>query len=221
MRLRASVLPAALMLLTTFAYTADTSVLKPPPGVKVAIVEFLDLQCPDCANANPLIEEASKTYNIPVVRYDFPLTKHNWSHQAAVIAKYFDSQSKALGAAWRAYCFENQPAITPENLRSYADKFAAANRTSLPFVVDPDGKFEAEIKADLATGERVGIQHTPTIYVVSSASHGQPFVEVVDRSKLYSIIDQMKSEASAATTKSSTSKTSTKRPAKTTKIAKR
>ena len=221
MRLRASVLSAALMLLTTFAYTADTSVLKPPPGVKVAIVEFLDLECPDCANANPLIEEASRTYKIPVVRYDFPLAKHNWSRQAAVIAKYFDSQSKPLGAAWRAYCFENQPAITPENLRSYAEKFAAANKTSLPFVVDPDGKYEAEIKADLATGERVGIQHTPTIYVVSNSSHGQPFVEVVDRSKLYSIIDQMKSEASAASTKSSTSKTSTKRPAKTTKIAKK
>jgi protein-disulfide isomerase len=220
MRLRASVVFAALMLFTTFAYTADTSVLKPPPGTKVAIVEFLDLQCPDCANANPLIEEASKTYSIPVVRYDFPLPKHNWSHQAAIIAKYFDSQSKSLGAAWRAYCFENQPAITPENLRSYAEKFAAANKTSLPFVVDPDGKYEAEIKADLATGQRVGIEHTPTIYVVSSASHGQPFVEVVDRSKLYAIIDQMKSEAGSGSSKSSSSK-ATKRPAKTTKMAKK
>ena len=214
MRLRLSLLSAALMLLTTFSYTADTSVLKPPAGAKVAIVEFLDLQCPDCANANPLIEEASKTYNIPVVRYDFPLPKHNWSYNAAVIAKYFDSQSKSLGAAWRAYCFENQPAVTPENLRSYAEKFAAANKTALPFFVDPDGKFAAEVKADFATGQRVGIEHTPTIYVVSSKTHGKPFVEVVDRSQLFSIIDQMKSEAGD-------SKASTARPAKTTKVARK
>ena len=214
MHLRLCVLCAAIMLPTTFAYTADTSVLKPPAGSTVAIVEFLDLQCPDCANANPLIEEAAKTYNIPVVRYDFPLPKHSWSFEAAIMAKYFDSKSKPVGSEWRAYCFENQPAITPENLRSYAEKFAAANKTTLPFVIDPDGRFASEVKADFATGQRVGIEHTPTIYVVSNKSHGQPFVEVVDRSKLYSIIDQMKSEAGAQ-------KGSNHRSAKTTKMAKK
>lgn len=191
---------AALLMLATFSYSADTSALKPPPGQKVAIVEFIDLQCPDCANANPLVKEAAKTYNIPIVRYDFPLPKHNWSYDAAVIAKYFDSKSQALGAAWRDYCFENQPAISPENLRSNADKFASQNKTSLPFIVDPDGKFATEVKADFALGQRVGIEHTPTIYVVSNKAYGKPFVEVVDRSKLYSIIDEMKSQAGPATT---------------------
>src|SRR5437868_9308438 len=189
---------AAVMLLVSFSYSADTSALKPPAGANVAIVEFIDLQCPDCAAANPLLKEAAKTYNIPIVRHDFPLPKHNWSFEAAVIARYFDSKSKALGAAWRDYCFENQPAITPENLRSNAEKFAAQNKTSLPFVVDPDGKFAAEVKADFAIGQRVGIEHTPTIYVVSNKTYGKPFVEVVDRSKLYAIIDQMKSEAGVA-----------------------
>jgi protein-disulfide isomerase len=208
---RAIVVFACLMLFATFSYSADTSSLKPPPGAKVAIVEFIDLQCPDCANANPLLKEAAKTYNIPIVRHDFPLPKHNWSFDAAVIAKYFDSQSKDLGFAWRDYCFQNQPAVTPENLRSYADQFAAKNRTMLPFVVDPDGKFAKEVKADFAIGQQVGIEHTPTIYVVSNKTTGKPFVEVVDRSKLYAIIDDMMSQTSAATP---TAKT------KTTKVAK-
>ncbi|HET9743862.1 MAG TPA: thioredoxin domain-containing protein [Terriglobales bacterium] len=186
------------MLLATFSFSADTSALRPPPGAKVAIVEFIDLQCPDCARANPLVKEAAKTYNIPVVRHDFPLPIHNWSFDAAVIAKYFDRQSKALGNGWRDYCFENQPAITPENLRSMAEKFASANHAVLPFVVDPDGKFAAEVKADFALGQRVGIEHTPTIYVVSNRTVGQPFVEVVDRSKLYSIIDQMEQQTAAS-----------------------
>ena len=201
---------ASLLMIVTFSYSADTSVLKPPPGQSVAIVEFLDLQCPDCANANPLLKEAAKTYNIPIVRYDFPLPKHNWSFDAAVIAKYLDSKSKALGSAWRDYCFENQPAISPENLRSYAEKFTARNKTSLPFVVDPDGKFAAEVKADFAVGQRVGIEHTPTIYVVSNKSYGKPFVEVVDRSKLYSIIDDMKAQAGPATTSAQKSAKTTK-----------
>lgn len=203
---RALIVVAVLMLFATFSYSADTSSLKPPPGAKVAIVEFIDLQCPDCANANPLLKEAAKTYNIPIVRHDFPLPKHNWSFDAAIIAKYFDSKSKDLGFAWRDYCFENQPAITPENLRGYADRFAAANHTVLPFVVDPDGKFRNEVKADFALGQQVGIEHTPTIYVVSNKSLGKPFVEVVDRSKLYSIIDDMMSQAGPATTASAKTK---------------
>jgi protein-disulfide isomerase len=196
---RVIVVLAALMLFVTFSYSADTSSLKPPPGAKVAIVEFIDLQCPDCAASNPLLKEAAKTYNIPIVRHDFPLPKHNWSFEAAVIAKYFDSKSKDLGFAWRDYCFENQPAISPENLRSYADQFATKNHTMLPFVVDPDGKFAKEVKADFALGQQVGIEHTPTIYVVSNKSLGKPFVEVVDRSKLYSIIDEMMGQAESTT----------------------
>jgi len=211
MLFRTIIVVATLLMLVTFSYSGDTSVLKPPPGQSVAIVEFADLQCPDCANANPLLKEAAKTYNIPIVRYDFPLPKHNWSYDAAVIAKYFDSHSKTLGAAWRDYCFENQPAITPENLRSNAEKFAAQNKTSLPFVVDPEGKFGGQVKADFALGQRVGIEHTPTIYVVSNSSYGKPFVEVVDRSKLYSIIDEMKAQAGPAPTAA--------KPAKTTKAS--
>ena len=207
---RVLIIVAALLMFANFSYSAATSALKPPPGQSVAIVEFVDLQCPDCANANPLLKEAAKTYNIPIVRYDFPLPKHNWSFDAAVIAKYFDSKSKALGAAWRDYCFENQPAITPENLRSNAEKFAAQNKTSLPFVVDPDGKFAGEVKTDFAVGQRVGIEHTPTIYVVSNKAYGKPFVEVVDRSKLYSIIDEMKAQAGSATSTAEKSAKATK-----------
>ena len=185
----------ALIFMATASYAGDTSSLRPPAGAKVAIVEFIDLQCPDCAAKNPLVKEAAKTYNVPLVRHDFPLPKHSWSFEAAVIAKYFDSKSKTLGSAWRDYCFENQPAITPDSLRSRAEKFAAQNGAALPFVVDPDGKFANEVKADFALGQQVGIEHTPTIYVVSN-SPSKPVVEVTDPlQQLYSTIDQMKSAA--------------------------
>jgi hypothetical protein len=51
--------------------------LRPPKGAQVAIVVFEDLQCPDCRRAAPLVEEAARTYKIPVVRHDFPLPFHN------------------------------------------------------------------------------------------------------------------------------------------------
>jgi protein-disulfide isomerase len=33
--------------------TAQANILRPPAGAKVALVEFADLQCPDCARAAP------------------------------------------------------------------------------------------------------------------------------------------------------------------------
>jgi protein-disulfide isomerase len=171
-----------------------SSALRPPKGAQVALVVFEDLQCPDCRRAAPLVEEAAKDYKIPVVIHDFPLPMHNWSFHAAVIARYFDAKSKQLGRDFRNYIYANQPDITPGNLRQYAEKFAQEHRMDLPFVIDPQGKLAAEVIADRDLGQRVGIEHTPTIYVVSNKTQGKPFVEVVDRSQLYQLIDAMKGE---------------------------
>jgi len=174
----------------------DASPLKPPAGARVAIVEWEDLQCPDCSRANPLLMEAAAKYGIPWVRHDFPLPMHNWSFQAAVNARFFDTKSQKLGNDYRDYIFANQISIeTPDALRDWTQKFAQAHGVAMPFAVDPMGKLAAEVKADYALGQKVGIEHTPTIWVVTNASHAPPFVEVVDRSKLYQLIDQALAEA--------------------------
>jgi protein-disulfide isomerase len=183
----------AAILLASLASAQDASTaLKPPKGAQVAIVVFEDLQCPDCRRAAPLVEQAAKTYKIPVVRHDFPLPFHNWSFEAAVIARYFDAKSRQLSNDFRDYMFEHQPEVTPQNLRGFAEKFAAEHKVDLPFVVDPQGKLAAAVTADRDLGQRVGIEHTPTIYVVSNKTQGKPFVEVVDRSQLFQLIDAMK-----------------------------
>src|ERR1700744_2511094 len=70
---------AILLLGSTLAWGGDTSMLRPPKGAKVAIVVFEDLECPQCAKAAPLVHDASKKYNIPLIQYDFPLRQHPWS----------------------------------------------------------------------------------------------------------------------------------------------
>ena len=168
--------------------------LRPPKGARVAIVVFEDLQCPDCRRAAPLVEEAGRTYKIPVVFHDFPLPFHSWSYEAAILARYFDSHSKAMGNEFRDYIFANQLEVTPQNLRGYAEKFATEHKVDLPFVVDPDGKLAALVNADKELGKEINLQHTPTLYVVSNRRSGKPFVEVVDRSQLYALIDEMMKE---------------------------
>ncbi len=184
-----------LMLVPLVAMADDVpEVLRPPKGAQVALVVFEDLQCPDCRRAAPLLAQAARTYNIPLVRHDFPLPMHNWSFEAAVLARYFDTHSKALGNSFRDYIFEHQLEITPNNLRSFAERFAAEHKIDLPFVVDPAGKLAALVLADKQLGQSIKLEHTPTIYVVSNKRAGKPFVEVVDRSQLYARIDAMKKE---------------------------
>jgi protein-disulfide isomerase len=194
---------ALLSLLASFVFVAFVCApaqetvnpaLRPPKGAQVAIVVFEDLQCPDCRRAAPLVEEAAKTYKIPVIRHDFPLPFHTWSYEAALMARFFDTHSKALGNEFRDYIFANQLEVTPQNLRGFAEKFGTGHKVELPFVVDPDGKFAALINADKELGKAINIQHTPTLYVVSNKRNGKPFVEVVDRSQLYALIDTMLKE---------------------------
>jgi protein-disulfide isomerase len=188
----------ALALAPAASRAADGSQLKPPPGARVAIVMFEDLECPDCARAYPVVWESAKKYNIPVVLHDFPLNQHPWSFDAAVFARYFDTKSEKLGDDFRGYIFQNQQMIDKGNLRQYVDKFANDNKTPIPFVLDPDGQFKAKILADRQMGTQIGLQHTPTIFVVGNGGPATPAVEVEDRTKLDQIIEDMLAKAPAA-----------------------
>ncbi len=207
----------ALMLIAALnlCWAGDTSVLRPPKGSKVALIVFEDLQCPDCARAAPMLHEAAEKYNIPLVQYDFPLPMHSWSFEAAVNARFFDTKSKKLGDEYRLFIFKNQPQITKDNLRGMTERFADDHKVPLPFVIDPNGELAEKVRADFQIGQRVGIDHTPTIYVVSDTTRGKPFIEVVDRSQLYQLIDQVEKEvAESSPGKTASTKSSSKKASK-------
>src|SRR5258706_3157637 len=177
------------LLFTTAAPAQDTSMLKAPKGAKAAIVVFEDLQCPMCSKAAPQVEKASATYKIPVIRHDFPLPKHDWSLQAAIIARYFDQTSKDMGNQFRDYMFANQTQINPGNLRAYADTFAASRKMALPFVIDPQGKLAALITEDKNLGQKIGLDHTPTIYILKAKTGIKPVEVPSNLNNLYELID--------------------------------
>ena len=63
-----------------------------------------------------------------------------------------------------------------------------------PFVVDPQGKYAAEVNADRDMGKAIKLEHTPTVYIVSSRHPERPYVEMKDASQLYALIDAMMKE---------------------------
>jgi protein-disulfide isomerase len=194
------IVPAMLLLLiATLAWGADTSMLKPPKGSKVALVVFEDLECPQCARAAPLLHEAAKNYDIPLVQYDFPLHQHPWSYEAAVNARYFDTKSLKLGDEYRLYIFKNQNFITKANLQGMTEQWAQQHKITFPFVVDPSGELSAKVNADRSMGERIPLDHTPTVYIVNDSGHGAPVTEVTDLSQLYQMLDQVTKQAGLST----------------------
>lgn len=197
MRKNRTLLAAALVLLACSLVVAQKT--KPaskktpastPKEPKVSLVVFEDLECPQCSRVAPLLKQAVKTYNVPLVVHDFPLPMHPWSFQAAVFAHYFDAQSKQLGYDFRDYIYQHQPEITPGNLRNFVQKFADERKVPLPFVIDPQGKLNAEVTAAREYATQAGIQHTPTVYVITKKADGDHSVEVKEpTTELYQTIE--------------------------------
>lgn len=174
------------------ALAADATLLKPPHGATLAIVMFEDLQCADCSKVYPVVWETAEAHKIPVTLHDFPLPMHNWAFEAAVWGRYFEKTSPDLGNEFRKFIYANQTQIARDNLLQWAQKFAAENKINVPAENDPDGKLSALVKADYLLGQRIGVEHTPTIWVVSNSGASQPLVEEVKiREKLEQMIDML------------------------------
>jgi len=174
----------------------DASVLKPPPGAKIAIIEFQDLECPVCGHDNPIIKDAVDHYHVPWIHYDFPLPQHNWAFPASVYAQWFATKNMKLSDQYRNYIYANQPQIeTKSDLRNWTEKFAKMHGMALPFVIDPQGKLTAKVKADQALGDRMGVHYTPTVWIVTNNyKNGKNYVQVTNFDDMFTMLDQAEAQ---------------------------
>ena len=178
----------------------DTSMLKPPAGQKIAIVEWEDLECPACAHAFPIVHEAIKHYNIPLVRHDFMIPGHTWSKQAEIDARFMqDSFGMDYATEYRREVFASQYRIaSQDDLNKFTQSFLQTHGgKQLPFVMDP--KLLSEVQADHDLGIKLGLMETPTIVVVTA----KEWIQVKDVMQLYAAID--KAEADLKTASGTTS----------------
>ena len=147
----------------------DTSILRPPAGVKVAMIVFEDLGCPSCARAHPYELKAVEQAHVTMVRYDFPLAAHVWTFDGAVCARYIqDKISPKLAADFRTDVFAAQSSIaTKDDIYQFTSAWLQKHGQKMPAVIDPDGSLAKRVKADYDLGERLGVEYTPTIVVVT------------------------------------------------------
>lgn len=169
---------------TTFK---DTSMLKPPAGAKIAIIEFEDLECYACGQASPIVRAAMEQYKIPRVHHDFIIQGHAWSRVAAIQARYLeDKVSPKVAEDFRRDVFANQSGISgPDDLQRFSSMWFKSHNVAMPFVLDGSGRCAEEVQADCMLGVRLGLRQTPTIIVVTP----KQWIEVTDPRQLYAAID--------------------------------
>ena len=179
---------------TTFK---DTSMLKPPSGAKVAIIEFEDLECPLCAQVSPLVRDAMSRYQIPRVHHDFIIQGHAWSRTAAIYARFLeDKVAPQVAEDFRRDVFANQRMIAgQDDLQQFTRRWFQSHGQQMPFVIDPSGRCRAEVEADCTLGQRLGVLHTPTIIVVTA----HKWIEVTEPNQLYAAIDLAESDVNIST----------------------
>lgn len=139
-----------------------------PVNAPVLLVEFTDLQCPHCKEANPTISRLLKeNSNVRLVSQLFPLPSHNWAAKAAAYAECVGRASNE--AYWKFVdgVFEQQEQITAENadekLTAIADSSGVKGSDIAACSTKPET--QSRVDASLNLGKALGVNSTPTLFV--------------------------------------------------------
>ena len=139
-----------------------------PANSPVMIVEFSDLQCPHCKEAQPTIEKLlASEPNAHFVFQSFPLPSHNW---AAKGAAYADCVGRASNDAFWKFVqktYDVQQDITESNADEKLTAIANDSGVKGPDIAACAAKPEtdARVEHSIALGKTVDVTGTPTVFV--------------------------------------------------------
>jgi len=141
---------------------------KGPTSAPVTVVEFSDLQCPHCKEAQPTLDKlASEEKNVRVVFQNFPLPMHDWAMKAAGYADCVgrgssDSFWKFVESVYGAQS-DITAANADEKLKGFADAAGANGAETATCAAKPETTTRIEHSLDL--GRSLDVNSTPTIFI--------------------------------------------------------
>jgi protein-disulfide isomerase len=162
----------------------------------VTVHEFADFECPFCARAEETVKQIAKAYGdrVRFVWHDLPLPFHEHALPAARAGREARKQ-KGDAAFWKLH--DTMLADRTKLARSDLDDDARAlglDMTKWAAALDGDGG-KAEIEADGAAAEKMGLTGTPTFVIVGAgAKTGYTVVGAQDVRAFRKLIDRAQSE---------------------------
>jgi protein-disulfide isomerase len=146
-----------------FEIAIDDRPWKGGANAPVTIVEFTDYECPSCSATQPVLDDVAKEFGdkVKLVVRNFPLAQHAHAFKAAEASEAAREQGKYWEYA--ALLFANQKALEVPKLKEYASRLGL-DRNKFDAALD-SGRFSNRVKRDLADGDRIGVDSTPSVFI--------------------------------------------------------
>lgn len=142
-----------------------------PANAPITIVEFGDLQCPDCRMEAPLLRQnVPQTYpdKVRVVFKNYPLESiHPWAHAAAIAGRCVFRQGNDNFWKFYDWIYQTQEDITQDNLNAKVLAWAGQNglnTAELGACIDTKAT-GPEVEASISEGRALDIHGTPTLFI--------------------------------------------------------
>src|SRR5438270_9006162 len=139
-----------------------------PADAPVTIVEFSDLQCPHCKEAQPTIDKLmSEEKNARLVFQNFPLQSHDWAAKAAAYADCVGRSSNDAFWKFMQSVYDAQSDILASNadekLTALADKSGVKGSDVAACAAKPETT--SRVEHSVALGKSVDVNGTPTLFI--------------------------------------------------------
>ncbi len=146
----------------------QNGIAKGPAKAPIEIVEFSDLQCPHCKQAQPTVEKLMNDEpNARFVFQPFPLPSHDWAMKAASYAECVGQANNAAFWKFIDAVYNAQSEITASNADQKLTELAtgAGAKASDAAACASKPETKARIETSIALGKSVGVTGTPTLYI--------------------------------------------------------
>jgi len=139
-----------------------------PATAPATVVEFSDLQCPHCKEAQPTLDKlAAEDKDVRIVFQNFPLPMHDWAMKAA---EYADCTGRASSDAFWKFIesvYGAQSDITAANadekMKAFADAAGVNGSEIAACAAKPETTSRIEHSMEL--GKSLDVNSTPTIFI--------------------------------------------------------
>lgn len=152
-----------------------------PAAAKVTLVEFSDFECPYCAAARPMLQEAVKSHkDVRLCFQPFPLSGHPHGVPAAQAALF----ARDNGKFWPMHdaLFENQLSLSETFIKDLAKK-QGLDVAALAKAMSA-GKYSDELTTSKDLGRTAGVDSTPSVYL-----NGRKLTLMISADSLAAAID--------------------------------
>ncbi|HEU4636857.1 MAG TPA: DsbA family protein [Edaphobacter sp.] len=138
-------------------------------GKDLQLVEFADLQCPHCKEAQPIMDRLAQDFpNAQIVFQNFPLADiHPFAFKAAAYGYCVTKQKNDAFFTYAADVFDKQAALTPAT-GDQTLKDAVTKAGLDPAAIDTcasTAETKNAVQASLKLGEDIGVSQTPMLAI--------------------------------------------------------